>query len=161
MDSWNEILDDFSRCADRLEAVLEQIPENIFDRSLDKKSWSIRQIIHHLADGAVIWSMFIRQALGDSGGEFQLEWYWSLSQDEWGEIWHYSLRGVKSSIDLYRACNQSMLDLLRSSDYPGTNHLLFNLPGEESQIMTVEDAVRWQKIHLKQHLIEIKKILES
>lgn len=161
MDKWKKSLDDFASCADRLEAVLDQIPEKDLDRSLEKNSWSVRQIVHHLADSALIWSMFYRQVMGDSGGEFQLGWYWSLSQDEWGEIWHYSQREIKSSIDLYRACNQSMIDLLRSSDLPGTNHLFFSFPGEESQTMTVEDTVRWQKIHLRQHLTEIKKIAGS
>jgi len=161
MADWKSTLDDFAKCADRFEAVLEQISEKDLDQSLEENSWSIRQIVHHLADAALIWSMFYRQVLGDSGGEFQLGWYWSRSQDEWGEIWQYSRREVDSSIALYRTCNQSMVDLLRLSDCPGKNHLLFSFPGEVSQTMTVEDTVRWQKIHLKQHLIEINRILES
>ena len=113
MSKWEAALEDFARCADRLAAEVERIPEQGLDRALDEKSWSVRQIIHHLADAALIWSMFYRQALGDNRGAFPLGWYWSKTQDEWSEIWHYSVRGIQSSLDLYRACNQSALELLR------------------------------------------------
>ena len=160
-DDWTRALNDFGNCAEQLETVVEQIPEEALDRSLDEHSWTIRQIIHHLADASLIWSMFYRQVLGDSGGIFDLGWYWSKSQDEWGEIWRYSEREIKTSLDLYRACNLSMIKLLQSTDDPRMNQLVFNFPGEESQTMSVDGTVRWQSIHLKQHLKEINRILKD
>lgn len=161
MKEWESSLSDFAKCTDQLEAAVQQIPEKDLNRSLDENSWSIRQIIHHLADASLIWSMFYRQALGDSGGDFKLGWYWAKSQDEWGEIWDYSSRDIQSSLELYKACNQSMVELLSSADDPKGKYLLFNFPGEETQTMTVEGTVRWQRIHLKQHLDEIRKILNA
>lgn len=159
--SWTSALNEFSNCADKLHNAVMDIPDHDLDRSLDENNWSIRQIIHHLADAALIWSMFYRQVVGDSGGEFKLGWYWSKTQDEWGEIWKYSQREIGPALELYRSCNQSMVELLRSSDDPGDKHLLFSFPGEETQTMTVEGTVRWQKIHLKQHLVEIRNILTT
>lgn len=161
MEKWKTALDDFSHCADRLQKVVDLIQEQDLDRSLEEESWTIRQIIHHLADASLIWSMFYRQALGDSGGDFDLGWYWSKSQDEWGEIWRYSDRDIKSALELYRACNQSMVELLVASNDPQHCQLHFNFPGEETQTMTVEGSVRWQRIHLKQHLDEINKIISA
>ena len=152
-------LEKFSQCADILETAIQGIPAKDLDRSLEENSWSIRQIIHHLADGALIWSMFFRQVLGDSAGDFDLGWYWSKSQDEWGDIWHYQNRDIKSSLELYRACNQSIIELLRAASAPQNNFLHFNFPGEEPQTMTMEGTIRWQRIHLSQHLDEINKIM--
>lgn len=159
MSEWKTALDDFSKCGKSLKDVIEQVSDDDLDCSLNENSWSIRQIIHHLADAALIWSMFYRQALGDSDGEFPLEWYWSKTQDEWAKIWNYSSRDIQSSLELYKTCNQSMIELLGSAADPRENHLLLTFPGEETQAMTVESAVRWQSDHLQQHLDEINKIL--
>jgi hypothetical protein len=104
--------------------------------------------------------MFFHQALGDSGGECNLGWYWSKSQDEWGKIWMYADRDIKSSLLLYQANNEVILDLLRSVNNPRENFLLFNYPAQEPQTITVEGAVNWQAMHLDEHLDEIQYILK-
>lgn len=157
--SWITILNEFSSCADNLNTAIMNIPDQDLDRSLDENNWSIRQIIHHLADASLIWGMFFRQALGDSGGDFNLGWYWSKTQDEWADIWTYADRDIASSLLLYRACNQNALSLLRSTVEPDEKYLMLNHPDQETQTITIKGAVRWQSLHLKQHLAEIEAIL--
>jgi hypothetical protein len=156
---WVSALNEFSSCADNLNIAVMNIPDQDLDRSLDENNWSIRQIIHHRADSSVIWAMFFRQALGDPGREFNLGWYWSKTQDEWAQIWNYAARDIASSLLLYRACNQNTLSLLRSITEPGEKSLIFNHPDQETETISINGAVRWQTLHLKQHLAEIEAIL--
>jgi hypothetical protein len=37
-------------------------------------SWTIRQIVHHVVDGDDIWKVFIKRAIGNPGGRFDLQW---------------------------------------------------------------------------------------
>ena len=107
----------------------------------------------------MIWGMFIRQALGDPGGEFKLQWYWGRTQDEWTEIWNNSSRDIQSSLDLFRANQESMLSILSFIEKPESYSLQMNLPGGDVHTHTIENAIRWQSIHLADHLEDIRKIL--
>ena len=83
MQEWQELLEEYKKGPERLTEVIQEIPENSLDLSADKDSWTIRQIIHHIVDGDDIWNSFIKQALGEQGGEFlSLSWYWKVPQDE-------------------------------------------------------------------------------
>ena len=156
MESWTEILEAFSRCPEVLTQALDQTPDLDIDLQPDDGGWSTRQIVHHLADASLIWGMFLRQALGDSGGEFPLQWYWARSQDEWGQSWAYSARELRSSLDLYQSSTESMLSLLKAAEDPRKLSLKLNFPDQETQEISVEGAVRWQVTHLESHLDQIR-----
>jgi hypothetical protein len=157
--NWKKYLEKFSRGYGKLSSLVESLSEEDLNSSLNEDSWTIRQIIHHLADGAMIWGMFIRQALGDPGGEFKLQWYWDRTQDEWAEIWNYSGRDIQSSLELYGANQDSMLSILGSVEKPESFSLQMNLPGEKVHTHTIENAIRWQNIHIANHIKDIRQIL--
>jgi hypothetical protein len=67
---------------ERLEAAIAGLWAADLDLALSSDSWSIRQIVHHLANGDDIWKGFARQATGNPAGEFTLAWYWQTTH-EW------------------------------------------------------------------------------
>ena len=64
-----------------LEKALSGLREADLDIVPQKGGWTIRQIVHHIADGDDIWKMGIKQALGNDQSEFSLDWYRELPQD--------------------------------------------------------------------------------
>ena len=88
-------------------ALLERALAGVRDADLDAPSsgggWTIRQIVHHIADGDDLLKTFIKMALGNERGEFRLDWYWALSQDEWAEHWVYARRSLDVSLALLEA----------------------------------------------------------
>ena len=64
----------------QLEAVLMGLTESDLDLAQTSDSWTIRQIVHHLADGDDLWKTCIKAALGNSEGSFSLQWYWDKPQ---------------------------------------------------------------------------------
>jgi hypothetical protein len=58
-----EILRHYAQGPALLEAVVAGLGETDLDRRLDEHSWSIRQIIHHLADWDDIWKVCIKRRL--------------------------------------------------------------------------------------------------
>jgi hypothetical protein len=57
---------------DRLQAVLAGLSEMELDSCCAPGEWTIRKIVHHLADGDDIWSMCIKVALGAPGSSLLL-----------------------------------------------------------------------------------------
>jgi len=63
MKKYQELLDRFGQGSEKLFQAVDKVPEAALDYSPDGNCWSIRQLVHHLADGGAIWGMFIKQAL--------------------------------------------------------------------------------------------------
>ena len=80
----------------QLEALLMGLTESELDLAQTSDSWTIRQIVHHLADGDDLWKTCIKAALGNSEGSFSLQWYWDKPQTEWAENWKYANRSIRA-----------------------------------------------------------------
>ncbi len=65
-----EILARYADGPTLLDSALAGLSETDLDLALSADSWSIRQIVHHLADGDDIWKICIKAALGNSDGTF-------------------------------------------------------------------------------------------
>jgi hypothetical protein len=50
----------FTAGAERLEAVIQDLTEEALDSACAPGEWTIRQIVHHLADDCDVWSMCIK-----------------------------------------------------------------------------------------------------
>jgi uncharacterized damage-inducible protein DinB len=81
------ILEHYGNGPALLQAILEGLPDEALELQLSPESWSIRQLVHHIADGDYLWKEFILRAAGEPQEEFSLEWYWCLPQDEWVKRW--------------------------------------------------------------------------
>lgn len=144
-----------------LESELAGLTESDLNLSLTSDSWSIRQIVHHLADGDDIWKTCIKIALGNSDALFSLQWYAARSQREWSESWAYSLRGVESSLALYRANRRHILDLLEHIPSACEKSIRFERPGKEEMRITVLDVIELHVQHLTEHIESIKTIRQA
>jgi hypothetical protein len=161
MEDWPDQLQRYLQGPDRLIWVVRDIPEAQLDWSLDKNSWSIRHIVHHLADGDDIWSGFIKQALGGQDGEFSLSWYWSMPQDSWVEKWGYASRDIQPSLELYRANREHIGTLLQSAAQPWGFSLNITWVDGTIKKVTVADVIKSQADHLEGHLEDIRQILDT
>jgi uncharacterized damage-inducible protein DinB len=77
------ILARYAAGPDLLQNAIGHLESAQLDLTLTPESWSIRQLIHHVADGDYLWKEFLLRAAGDPEREFNLEWYLCLPQDEW------------------------------------------------------------------------------
>jgi hypothetical protein len=108
-----EILVRYAEGPLQLETTLRDLAEADLDQALSAGSWSIRQIVHHLADGDDLWKLCIKIALGNSEGLFDLRWYWAREQVAWRESWQYVVRGIASSLALLGANRRQIAELVR------------------------------------------------
>ena len=157
--------DGAGQAADRAEVVaclvdraIEGLSSAQLDLALSSNSWTIRQLIHHIADGDYLWKEFLLRAAGDPEREFSLEWYWCLPQDEWVKRWSYAGREVAHSLELFTANRQHTLDLLTEIPWLWEKSLLIPTREGGQERVTVADVVEMQSRHAEGHAEDIHQI---
>lgn len=155
------IISNFSDGPRRLEVAVTGLSDTDLNASLGDDGWTIRQIVHHLADGDEIWRICIKQAIGDPGSIFSLEWYWQFPQDEWVKLWAYGERDIDSSLTLYRAGRHHVVQLLECIPDAWEKSLRVQWPNGKEQKVSVGWVVDMQSRHLEMHMNEIHKIMTA
>lgn len=144
-----------------LDSALAGLCETDLDLTLSADSWMIRQIVHHITDGDDLWKTCIKIALGNSDALFSLQWLTTRTQMEWSESWAYSRRGIESSLALYRANRNHIVDLLEHNPGACERSIRFERPGKEEIRITVFDVVELHVNHLAEHIESIQAIRKA
>jgi uncharacterized damage-inducible protein DinB len=143
-------------------AILEKALSNVSDMDLDKSptkgGWTIRQIVHHIADGDDLWTTGIKQALGNEHSIFTLDWYLAFSQDTWANNWAYAQRPLEASLALLRATREHVLQLIEYVPDAWTCAVEFRDKNGEIEKVPVGFVVDMQAKHLVHHVRLIKQL---
>jgi uncharacterized damage-inducible protein DinB len=154
----SEIISYYADGPARLEAALSGLTDSELDLSLAEGAWSIRQIVHHIADGDDLWKMCIKAALGNSDGPFTLKWYWDKTQMEWSASWSYASRSVESSLTLLDANRHHIVELLESVPDALEKSIRLQPPHGEDVHITVREVLEMQVRHMTGHTQDIQSI---
>jgi len=150
------VVKEFSNGIDRLDEVLEGLSESDLDRCREPGKWSIRQIVHHIAEAEVLWNTALKAALANPGCTFDFNWY--IVDNKCADPLFYHRRPIDQSLSLFRASRKQVLELLDLTDHFWEQFLYAQHESiGEKRKFTVEEIVEWQDKHLRLHLIQIKK----
>jgi hypothetical protein len=141
----------------QLEAAIAGLSEGELDLAEGDDTWTIRQLVHHIADGDDLWKAFIKRAIGNPGGTFELQWYWEIPQDEWVERWAYASREIEPSLALFRANRGHIVQLLDHVPGAWEQALLVRWPNGVEQQLSVAAVVEMQARHVTGHLADIRR----
>ena len=142
----------------QLEAVLMGLTEADLNLAEAGASWTIRQIVHHLADGDDIWKTCIKAALGNSEGLFSLQWYWDKPQTEWAENWKYADRDIELSLALLRANRQHIVELVQQTPDAWEKSIRLKWPEGKEERITIGEVLTMQANHVVGHINNIQVI---
>ena len=141
-----------------LDSALSGLSETDLDLALSADSWSIRQIVHHLADGDDIWKICIKAALGNSDGVFTLQWYWDRPQMEWSANWEYASRDIESSLALLRANRRHIMELVQQIPDAPEKSIWLQRPDGQKERITIGWIIEMQARHVVEHIKDIQAI---
>lgn len=150
----------FARGISQLMEALDGLEETDLDRCREPGKWSIRQIVHHIAEAELLWNTALKAALANPGCTFDFNWY--IADNKCAGPLFYNRRPIDESLALFRASRKQVLELLELADRFWEQFLYAqheNMGGKRK--FTVEDIVQWQDKHLRLHLIQIKKSLKK
>ena len=145
----------------QLEAVLMGLTESDLNLAQTGDSWTIRQIVHHVADGDDIWKTCIKAALGNSEGLFSLQWYWDKPQTEWAANWQYADRSLEPSLALLRANRHHIEELVRRTPNAWDKSIRLKWPDTEEERITVGEVLEMQARHIVGHINDIQMIRQA
>ncbi len=150
-----EILTLYTKAPDELEAALSGITEAQLDKRLTPETWSIRQIVHHMVDGDVMWTLLMKVAIFNSGCSFNFDWY--TGNDTSAEGLRYAERSIEPVIQLFRANRTQMTQLFALLDDAGNRSIQLTTP-EGPHPVTLSQMVAIQASHAMGHIGEIQAI---
>ena len=152
-----EIVELFKQGPALLENALSGLSGTELDYLPSNGGWTIRQIIHHIADGDDLWKTGVRIALGNEEAEFSLKWYMAIPQTEWAKRWNYENRPVDISLELFQTNRKQILQLLEYSENGWIKSVRFQDTNGEFETVPVGVVIQMQADHVVHH---VKRIME-
>lgn len=142
--------------------LVEKAVAGLSDVDLDtpyrKGGWTVRQIVHHLADGDDIWKMAVKQALGNDRSEFPMDWYRAVPQDTWPDRWAYARRPIAESLALIKAIREHVVQLVEHAPDAWTRAVGYRKPDGEIEMVPVGSIIEMQADHIPHHIKQIESI---
>lgn len=144
----------YSRGGDDVEAALAGLTEADLDLTRAPEEWSIRQIVHHLAESESMFLMTFKSALAQSGSTFIRNPY---DQAHWVETLAYKERAIEPSLALIKATRRHIAQLLQHIPDHWDRYILLKFAswkgkGDRVTVGQLLDGMNW---HLAEHCAEI------
>lgn len=123
------------------------------DKTHGPGKWSVRYILHHLADADSVMYDRIRRVISEPR-----QVIWAFDQDAWANKLDYAQRPMELSRNLYSAVREGIIYYARLH-YEANGHLEF--VHSETGVRTLKDEFEKVVWHNERHLAQIEKALTS
>jgi catechol 2,3-dioxygenase-like lactoylglutathione lyase family enzyme len=148
----HETLELYMQAPQELQSLLEGLTEQELDLLKAPGGWTVRQIVHHLADADAIQLARIKVALAEPGRVWVSNAY---SPQGWSDSVGHSRLAVQPSVDLFRAVREHVAELLRHLPPDAWERYTLNAGGEKT---TVGRTIGLLAAHALEHLDDIAEI---
>ena len=153
-----ELLSRFLSGAEKLHALVQGLSEEDLDLSPRPNAWSIRQIVHHLADDGDVWSMCIKKAIATPGALVRFEGF--PGNEPWASALDFGAREIGPALDLITAHRRYLAEMLgHFPDAWDRSVRLADGAGEVRREISVREMVQMLTDHLLEHVETIERTL--
>jgi hypothetical protein len=140
-----------------IEKALEGLPEDALDLRGGGEGWSIRETVHHLVEANLIASNIMIAALAGSTSPY--DWSWVNPDASWMRRLGYQTAPIRPALATLRALCEHMAGLIgATTDGLRREVQLLDAPGAALYAKTVEDLLREQVGHARDHLRDVAQI---
>jgi hypothetical protein len=159
-DAQLKIIDDFTGSLGELDNLLIGIPQEGLAWSEKEGEWTVREVLHHLAEDCNVYAFIIERALATPDckvffGDFP-------GNQPWGERLAWHERPVDASIDLMRSHRVFLAELVgHFPDRWGNKADFCDNAGKKVAESTVEKMIVMLTKHMQEHVSMIKNILKA
>ena len=151
-----QILSRFTSSAEKLQALVRDLSETDLDVPSEADGWTIRQIIHHVADDGDVWSLCIKKAIATPGVTVRFEGF--PGNEAWAQALDIGQREIGPAIDLIGAHRRYLAEVVTHfSDLVDRSVKFANAEGKIVGEMTVREMVNMLAEHMLEHVDTIEK----
>jgi hypothetical protein len=156
-ESQKQTLSLFVSGADRLEKAVLGLSEDQLDYSPAPGEWTIREIVHHVAEDGDAWSMQIKRALATPGTRVhRVEGF--PGNDAWASALAYKERSITASMSLLKAHRAVIAEVaVLFADEWERNLVFVDSRGSEKSL-TAGAIIKMVGEHLVEHVDTIEAI---
>ena len=152
-------LSDWLQVSRALEIALEGLTEDDLNFRGGPNGWSIRETVHHLVESNLVACTIVIAAVGTGGCTYDCSW---LNPDRaWMERMGYRGAVAPAIEALSASCRYISALLSAAPDALRREIQLLGAPGTEPYLMTVEQMIRLEVEHARQHLQEVDEMLKQ
>ena len=157
--SQKETLKLFTSGAEKLEKAVSGLSEKELDYSLAPGEWTIRQIVHHVADDGDGWSFVFKKALGTPGVGFS---FGEPGEFPGNEVWSKALacyeRPITAALTLIKAHRTYIEELAIYFAGSWGNYVTYLDPEGMKQKFTAGQIIGMLAEHMMEHVATINAI---
>jgi hypothetical protein len=155
------IIAQFLSSAEQFVAMVRNAPEAALDCSAGPDEWTIRQIVHHVADDADAWSFGLKKALANPGAPLRFDGF--PGNERWFAALAFDRRPVQAALNLIEAHRQVMAELAEWASQGLDEGCIeaFDDQGNSMGKWTAGQILEMLTAHLSEHLQTVQSILES
>jgi hypothetical protein len=154
------IIENFICSLDNFDAALKNVPEEGLDWAEREGEWTIRHIIHHVAEDCNVYAFIIERALATPGskvvfGDFP-------GNDAWSDRLGFGERSVEPAVELMHAHRKFLAELVAHFPDRWDNSVrFFNDEGKELATSTVKQMIIMLTEHMQEHTEMVSKIITT
>ncbi len=134
---------------DELEKAIANLSESDLELTLQADSWTIRHIVHHLADTETLFVWWLKAALIESGRTYTQNW--PTSNDDVAASLQPEKRAIAPSVALVRATRMHIIQLIPYVSDAWEHYTL----DERGEKMTFRNLINLLIAHSLEHIDEI------
>lgn len=140
---------------DILEEALSGITEKELDARATDEGWTVREIVHHLADADSMWMTLVKIIVITPGSKFSYAWH--PGNRGIAKALNYTKRPIGPALALFRVTREHIVQMLRATPDVWENHLVgIEVPDDEPDFkITVGEYITGLTKHLREHVEEI------
>ncbi len=155
-----DILTRFTSSAERLEAAVQGLSDSQLDLSLAPGEWTIRIIVHHVAEDGDVWSMHIKRAIATPGAPIRFEGF--PGNEAWAEGMAYAKRPIENDLKLIRAHHEYLAAILEYfSEAWDRCVTILDSQGKEVQKFSAGEMAPMLANHMLEHVQTIEAIRQK
>jgi GNAT superfamily N-acetyltransferase len=148
----NAWLDDLDTLPDRLEAALSGLSDKQLDTNYRPGGWTLRQLVHHIADSHINAHCRLRWALTEASPIIK-----PYEEKEWSKLPDATLP-VAASLSIIRGIHYRWVHLLKSLNNNGLER--FYVHPADQKTYTLTDQLALYAWHSNHHLAHITRLRE-
>lgn len=141
----------------QISSVVDGLKDADLDRRGGNEGMSIRETVHHLVEANLVAATIIIAAMGKPGTTY--DWTWLYPDRRWNRALGYARVEIEPALSTLRALVEHIAAILHANrDAMKRTVKLSDAPGDEPYSKTIEDVLRDEAAHAKEHLAAAKKI---
>ncbi|WP_019911662.1 YfiT family bacillithiol transferase [Paenibacillus sp. HW567] len=145
-------IEELRTMAARLRGIIEPLSEEQLNTPYRPGGWSVKQVVHHLADNNMNAYLRFKRGLTEEAPEIP-----SYREDLWAELSDYSSEPVETSLLLLENLNRRFALVLTSLEEAQYSRTFVSLM---LGTMTLDTALQRYNWHNRHHLAQITSLIE-